>query len=195
MAIKNLLTRNNRYDKVRLVIVGSQSGVQNYYYTEANGDRYYFNQLSSTASADMESATFNSFLSFTMSNAVIYSFDLVPMLPGESVMIETKAVGLNATGTKGYLMTSFGGFRQFGATLSIIGSTINYTTKTDFGPAGVSFSAAGTQSVKMNVYGQSGEKIDWDVHIRYTKGFHSLSYAGSTGSNPSKPIYPKSPDS
>jgi len=194
MAKKNTLVKNNQYSGVRLIITGSQSGVENLYYTEASGDRYYFTQISSTASPDMESATFRSFLSFTMSNAAIYTFDLVPMLTGESVMIETKAVGINANGTKGYMMTSFGGFRHSGSALSIIGSTINYTTKTDFGPAGVSFSAAGTQSVRMNVYGQSGESIDWDIHISYTKGFHSLSYAGSTATPPSKPIYPKAPD-
>jgi hypothetical protein len=193
MAKKNLLTRNNRYDKVRLVIVGSQSGVENYYYTEANGDRYYFNQLSSTASADMEAATFNSFLSFTMSGATQYTFNLVPMLPGETVMIETKAVGINQNGSKAYMMSSFGGFRQWGLTLSVVGSTINYTTKTDFGPAGVSFSAAGTQSVRMNVFGQTAETIDWNIHIRYTKGFHSLSYAGATSTPPLKPIYPEPP--
>ena len=40
--IKNLLIKNNTYDGVRAVIQASQSGVDNYYYTEARGDRYYY---------------------------------------------------------------------------------------------------------------------------------------------------------
>ncbi len=192
--IKNLLTRNNQYSGVRLVIQGSQSSDTHYYYTEAAGDRYYFNQISSTASADMEAATFRSFLSFTMSNFQTFTFSLIPMNTGESVMIETRVVGVNSSGSKAYMMRSFGGFRHSGSTLQAVGGSLQYDTKTDFTSASASFTASGTQSIILRVSGQTSETIDWDIHINYTKGFHSLSYAGSTGSQPSKPIYPKYPD-
>lgn len=192
--IKNLLTRNNQYSGVRLVIQGQQSNNVHYYYTEATGDRYYFNQVSSTASADMESATFRSFLSFTMSNFQTFTFSLIPMESGESVMIETKVVGINSSGSKAYMMQSFGGFRHNGSTLQAVGGSLIYDTRTDFTSASASFTASATASIILRVSGQTSETIDWDVHINYTKGFHSLSYAGSTATPPSKPIYPKYPD-
>lgn len=192
--IKNLLTRNNQYSGVRLVIQGAQGNDINYYYTEAAGDRYYFNQISSTASPDMESATFRSFLSFTMSNFQSFTFSLIPMEKGESVMIETRVVGINSSGSKGYMMRSFGGFRHSGTALQAIGGTLVYDTRTDFTSASASFTASATASIVLRVTGQASESIDWDVHISYTKGFHSLSSAGSTATPPPKPIYPKYPE-
>lgn len=193
--VKNLLTRNNQYNGVRLVIQGQQGSDTHYYYTEASGDRYYFNQVSSTASSDMEAATFRSFLSFTMSNFQTFTFSLIPMLSGESCMIETRVVGVNKTGTKSYMMKSFGGFRHSGSTLQVIGGSITYDTKSDFTSASASFTASGTQSIIMRVTGQTSEEIDFDVYIDYRKGFHSLSYVGTTSSPPLKPIYPEPPAS
>lgn len=192
--IKNLLTRNNQYSGVRLVIQGQQANDLHYYYTEARGDRYYFNQVSSTASADMESATFNSFLSFTMSNFQTFTFSLIPMEAGESCMIQTQVVGINKSGSKAYMMNSFGGFRHSGSALQAVGGSLIYDTRSDFTSASASFTASATASIVLRVSGQVSEQIDWDIHISYTKGFHSLTYAGTTGSNPSKPIYPKYPD-
>ena len=49
---------------------------------------------------------------------------------------------INSSGSKGYLSKVFGGFRHTGSALTIIGSSIDYQTKTDFTSAvGVSFSA------------------------------------------------------
>jgi hypothetical protein len=193
MAIKNLLIKNNHYENVRLTIVGSQSGVEHYYYTEASGNRYYYTALGGTAAPDMESATFDSFLSFTMSGAVTYQYNLIPMLPEESVMIETNVVGINLDGSKGYVMKSFGGYRHNGSSLSLIGGSIDYTTKTDFTTASASFVVVGTQSVALRVTGQTSQTIDWNVYIRYTKGFHALTFTGPVP--PPKPIYPQSPSS
>lgn len=192
--VKNLLTRNNQYSGVRLVIQGAQQNDTHYYYTEAAGDRYYFNQVSSTASADMESATFRSFLSFTMSGFQSFTFSLIPMEAGESVMIETKVVGINKTGQKAYMMKSFGGFRHSGSTLQAVGGSLIYDTRTDFTSASASFTASATASIIMRVTGQTSEQIDWDIHINYIKGFNTLSYIGSTATPPLKPIYPKLPD-
>jgi hypothetical protein len=191
MAVKNTLFKNNQYEKVRLIITGSQSGVENYYYTEADGDRYYYTTISSTASPKMESASFHSYLSCTMSGAVSYTFNLVPMFSGETCMIETKTSCINQSGSKGYLVDAFGGFRHTGSTLAIIGSTIAYTTKTDFSTVAATFTANGTASVRLTLTGQTSETLDWDVYIKYTKGFHTLSGGGSGGGI----IYPEYPSS
>jgi hypothetical protein len=49
----------------------------------------------------------------------------------------------------------------------------------------------GTASVRLTLTGQTSETLDWDVYIKYTKGFHTLSGGGSGGGI----IYPKYPES
>jgi hypothetical protein len=188
----NLLTRNYSYSGIRAVITASQSGDINTYYVEGGGERYYVNSVGSTASAEMESASFQSFMSFTMSGFATYSVNLIPMEPEESVMIDTHVVALNQTGTKGYVARFFGGFRHSGSALSAIGGSIDSNVKTDFSTVAVSFTASGTQSVLMRLVGQTSETIDFDIHVAYTKGFHSLIAATSSGgTTPPKPIYPQ----
>jgi hypothetical protein len=125
-----------------------------------------------------------------MSNNVSYTFNLVPMFSGETCMIETKASCINQSGSKGYLVDSFGGFRHTGSALSIVGSTINYTTKTDFSTVAATFTANGTASVRLTLTGQTSEVLDWDVYIKYTKGFHTLTTGGGGGGI----IYPEAPE-
>lgn len=195
MAIKkNLLIRNRHYQNARLTIVGSQSTDLIYYYTEATGNRYYYSKLSSTQSMmDMESATFESFLSFTMSGASTYYFNMVPMEAGTSVFLDFKVVGFNSSGSKSYLMKSFGGYRHSGSALTAIGGSITYDTKTDFTTASASFTTIGTASVQLVVSGQTSETIDWDIHIKYIKGFHDLIIPSGGGGGIPGPIYPTPP--
>lgn len=189
--VKNLLIKNNFYSGVRLTIVGSQSGDQVYYYTEAAGDRYYYTEISGTASPDMEAASFRGFISCTMSGATTYTFDLVPMVDGNSCMLETKVVAVNQDASKAYMMKSFGGFVNDGTTLNTIGSGVQYDTLTDFTTVAASFTQSGTQSICLCLTGETSEDLDWDVHIYYTKGFHSLSAV--PGAPVYKPIYPPAP--
>jgi len=169
---------------------GSQSGTQYTYYSEGGGNRFYVNRISSTASSEMESATFQSFLSFTMSGNLTYSFDLIPMDTGESAVINTIVYAQNSSGTKGFTQKAFGAWRHSGSTLACVGGSMDLTNKTDFTTVAVSWTASATQSIKMTVVGQTSETIDWDVHINYTKGYHDI-LTGTT--NPQKPIYPSSP--
>ena len=185
MAI-NLLTRNYPYNGVRAVINASQSGVAFTYFVEGGGERYYVNRISSTASV-MESASFQSFMSFTMSGFATYSVDLIPMESGETAMIDTHVVALNSSGSKGYVARFFGGFRHSGSQLAAIGGSIDSNVKTDFSTVVVSFTQSGTASVQMRLVGQTSETLDWDVHVAYTKGFHSIGSSQST----TPPIYPK----
>jgi hypothetical protein len=187
MAVKNTLFKYKPYDGVRLIYTTFISGVENTYYAEANGNRYYYSLLGGTVS-DMESATFNSFISVTMSNYKVYTFDAIPMLPGETVFIESTAVALNSTGSKAFLSTTWGGFRHSGSALTVIGGSMSYDVKKDFTGCDFEWFATGTSSVSFNVVGESGENLDWDIHINYTKGFHSIS---SPGSGKPKPIYPE----
>lgn len=187
---KNLLLRNNHYENVRLTVIGSQSVDRVFYYLEATGNRYYYNIITTTQSNnDMEAATFESFLSFTMSGAQTYYFNIVPMEKGTSVLLDFKVVGINSSASKGYMMKTFGGFRHTGSALSIIGSTLSYETKTDFTSASASFRANATASVQLVVSGQTSETIDWDIHMKYFKGFHDLTSTGGGGGG--QPIYIK----
>jgi hypothetical protein len=86
----------------------------------------------------------------------------------------------------------FKGNFLFGFLGLIIGGSIDYETKTDFTTVGVSFSAFGTQSVRMVLTGQTSEVIDWDIYVNYTKGYHTLTTGGGGGGVPS-PWYPVPP--
>lgn len=187
--VQSLLIRNNLYNGVRLTIVGSQSGDEYFYYSEANGNRYFINEIGGTVSNVMESADFNSFLSFTQSGTVSTTFELIPMDTGDSCMIETKVFGVNSSGTKSYMMKSFGGYVHNGSSLSLVGSGIQYDTIGNFTTGSASFTQSGTQSICLCVSGETGELVDWDVYIKYSKGFHTLVYSPDR----SKVIYPPAP--
>jgi hypothetical protein len=189
MATKNTLFRYKPYDGIRLTYTTFISGDENTYYAEASGNRYYYSILGGSAS-DMEAATFNSFISVTMSDYKVYTFDAIPMLPGESVFIESTALAMNSNGTKAFLSKTWGGFRHSGSLLQEIGGTgsFSYDVQKDFTGCDFEWFPTGTQSISFNVVGQAGENLDWDIHIKYTKGFHSISSPGSGGT---KPIYPQ----
>lgn len=187
MGVKNTLFRFKPYDGVRLVYNTFISGVENTYYAEASGNRYYYSILGGSAS-DMEAASFNSFISVTMSNYKVYTFDAIPMEPGETVFIESIAMAMNSTGSKAFLSKTWGGFRHSGTAIKEIGGTgsFTYTVQKDFTGCNFEWFPTGTQSISFNLVGQNSETLDWDVHIKYTKGFHTITSGGS----PTKPIYP-----
>ena len=111
------------------------------------------------------------------------------MSDGNSVMIETKVVGVNGDNTSYYMMSSFGGFVNDGTNLTEVG--MNYTTLGNFTTGSASFTQSGTQSVQLCISGETGEDIDWDIHIKYTKGFHTV----SSGAPASPPVlYPPAPE-
>ena len=180
MAIPSVIIKNKEYDGTRLTIVGSHSSNQYLHYSEAVGQRYFVNEITATQSS-MESVTFQAFLSFTSSNTTAWQFDLIPMYSGETVILETKVLGLKSDGSKGFLMNSFGGYRHSGSALTKIGGGITYDYKTDFTGATAYFTASATASISLIIQGTSGENIDFDVHINYTKGFHTLIAGGGGG--------------
>jgi hypothetical protein len=192
--IKNLLIKNNTYDGVRAVIQASQSGVNNYYYTEARGDRYYYSITGSTQSPRLESVNFNAYLSFTMSGAVTYTLDIIPMNAGETCFLDVQATAVNANCTKAYIAKAFGGFRHSGSTLAKVQNQIDITNHSDFSShVAMDFSAAGTQSVRMILTGVAAETLDWDIYLKYTKGYHTLTTGGGGGGSTPTPWYPVPP--
>jgi hypothetical protein len=130
-----------------MTIAATQSGVVNYYYTEAAGSRYYYTFIGATAAPDLQAASYDGFISFTMSGAATHEFDISPLNEGETVMINTEVTALNIDASKGYLMDSFGGYRHNGTSISMIGSTITYDEKTDFSTVSARFFIIGSQSV------------------------------------------------
>ncbi len=178
--VQSTMIKNKEYDGVRLTIVGSQSGSQYYHYTEAVGFRHYVSSVGSTQS-NMESVSFDAYLSFTSSGTQSWNFTLVPMEYATTTIIETKVLGLKSDGTKGFLMNSFGGYRHSGSALTKIGGSFTYDYKTDFTGATAYFTASATASVNLIINGSSGDVIDWDVHIKYSKGFHTLTTTSGGG--------------
>lgn len=191
MATKNLLVKNIPFDRVRAVISASQSLTPYTYYSEGRGDRFYVNAVSSTASPVMESATFESYLSFTMSHNQTFTFDLVPMDTGNSTVINTIIYAQNLAASKGYVQKSFGAWKHSGSTLTHIGAGMENIKESDFptGQVQANWSAAGTQSIRLTTINTTTEILDFDVYINYKKGFHSI--VAGTSSNPQKPIYPE----
>lgn len=184
------IVKSKEYDGVRLTLVGSMSSTQYYHYAEALGTRHYINEIGSTAGQDLDAASFNTYMSFTSSGTETWDFTLIPMSTGETVMIETNISGLNSDGSKGFTSHIFGSYRHSGSALTTIGPSLDYFIKNDFTTAvHASFSAHGTSSINLKIYGDSGQVIDWDLHIKYTKGFHPLTTGGGGGSNPPV-IYP-----
>jgi len=57
MAVRNTLFKYKPYDGVRLTYTTFISGVENTYYAEANGNRYYYSILGTTASSTLNPAT------------------------------------------------------------------------------------------------------------------------------------------
>lgn len=187
--VKSTMVKNKEYDGVRLTIVGSQSGDQYYHYTEAVGYRNYVSSVGSTQSG-LESVSFDAYLSFTSSGTQSWNFTLIPMEYATTAIVETKVLGLKSDGTKGFLMNTFGGYRHSGSALTKIGGSFTYDYKSDFTGATAYFTASATSSVNLIIQGTSGEVIDWDVHIKYSKGMHSLT---SPSSNPNPPWFPQPP--
>lgn len=191
MAQKKLISKVNSFSGVRAVISGSSSvasiGEQTWY-SEGRGDRFYVNEISSTASAVMESATFVSYLSFTMSGASQQKFDIIPMSAGESCFTETVVYGQNLSAGLGYCERFFAAWRHSGSSLSLVGGTVSSTKLTDFTGVNTQWGTTATQSISLTFFGQSGQTIDFDVYIRYTKGAHAI----ATGSTTITPIYPTS---
>lgn len=187
--INSLIIKNKLYDNTRLTIVGSQSGNSYIHYSEANGTRFYVNQLTATGPAPLETITFNAYLSFTSSGTQSWNFKLIPVNVGNTVIMQTKILGMKSDGTKAFLMNSFGGWKHSGSTLTTIGGPLTYDYKTDFTGATAYFTASATASIDMIIKGSSGDIIDWDVYIDYTVGYHSLTAITPLVNQPA-PWYP-----
>lgn len=196
MANQVLLFKNIPYDKTRMVITATQSGIVNYYYTEAQGSRYYYTFIGATESSSalsLQAASFDAFLSFTMSGAQTHEFDIAPLLPGETIMFNTEVAALSIDASKAYVMDSFGGYRHNGTNIALIGSTMSYKEMSDFSTVSARYAISGSQSVIIRCVGQTSQVIDWNIHIQYKKGFHTVVFG--PGFEPSqRPIYPPTPD-
>jgi hypothetical protein len=131
----SILFRNKPFETVRLTYTTFILGEEVTYFSEGRGTRYYYSLISSTNSTPaMEASTFESFLSFTMSNYNVRDIDVIPMEPGELVVIESTATAINTNGTKAYTNKAYGSYRHSGSQLKIVGGTssFTYSVSTDF---------------------------------------------------------------
>jgi hypothetical protein len=191
----NILFKNKEYDGVRFTYtrLAFPSGtVVDTTYAEGSGNRYYYSILSGTASPDMEAATFESFISFTMSGAVTHFVDLVPMEPGESVYFDITATATNTGVTGGFFANPRAGYIHTGSEIKPIGGTagITYDIRTDFPTMGIGFIINATASIALGVTCITGQTLDWDIFINYKKGYRAI--VTPPGPTPPRPIYPTS---
>jgi hypothetical protein len=190
----NILFKNREFDGVRFTYTRADfpSGtIVDQTYSEGSGNRYYFNILGSTASEQMEAATFQSFISVTMSGAVTHFIELVPMEPGELVYFDMTVTSVNGPVDKGFVANPKGSFIHTGSDILPVGGTagLTYDIRTDFTSVNTAFIINATASVALGITCESGETLDWNLFVDYKKSFHSISSPpGPTG--PPKPIYP-----
>jgi hypothetical protein len=172
MASKNII-KINKFTDTRWSVFSEEDGVENKYYSVGEGNRWYSKPLSSTQSGELKSADFTSFLSFTMSGTSSYLYELIPLLENETVMVETRVLAINNDNTYGYMAKTFGGYKHTG-TISTIGPQIDLDVKSDFTYVSCEL-VPGTQSIWMQFDGEAGQDLEWNIHLHYTKGFHSPS--------------------
>lgn len=181
------LFRNIKYEDVRLSIRSVDSMMVNReYITEGSGSRYYVNEIGSTVRS-LESATFEGFLSFkTKGNISWTRLDLIPMAPNNTCFVEIKAIAVNSNTSQAMIKKVYGGFRHNGTSIVEIGGNGSLITDkiSDFVlDAATDFNIILLADNLIRLEFLSEFDVDWDVHIKYTKGFHG-SGAGD------KPIYP-----
>jgi hypothetical protein len=192
----SVLYRNKPYSGVRLTYQRASfptGTLVDTTYSEALGNRYYYTLLGTTFSTEMEAATYQSFISATMSGGIAHFVDLVPLLPGELVHLQTRVSAMNASSTKALIATTDAAFINTGSTIKPVGGTaaVTLNIRKDFMTASIYYVANGTQSVTLLLGGEAGEDLDWSIFVEYSKSFHSIS---SPASPPvSKPIYPTPP--
>lgn len=198
----NVLLKNREFDGVRFIYTRYEfsTGTQvDQTYAEGSGNRYYYNILGSTASSEMEAATFKSFISVTMSGAVTHFIDLVPMEPGELVYFDMTVTTINGLVDKGFSANPKGTFIHTGTNIIPVGGTasgLTYNIKTDFTDVSTEFMVNATSSIALCLTGQTGQVLDWNLFVDYKKSFHSISSPpGPTSSPEPRPIYPISPSS
>jgi hypothetical protein len=188
--MSDLLIRNIGFDGTRTLITASFSGGPDKIWTEGTGRRYYLDQLGTTFSNAVDAVDYNTYLTFTTTNTAPKELFITQMNPAETLCIELTAMALKDDGTAAYGSRWSSLFRK-GSTGSpnIIGSpevvekhdgTMNCDISYRIVPSGIWLVFTGVNA----------HIIDWNIYLRYLKGYHRL----IDPTNIPSPIDPRPPD-
>lgn len=188
--MSDLLIRNIGFDESRTLITASYSGGSDKLWTEGYGRRYYLDQLGTTFSNNIDATEYSTYLTFTTLNTTMKEFFVTQMNPAETLLIELYVLALKDDGTAGFSSRWRQFFRR--GNTGGVANVGNASSDTSFdGSMNCSITARTvTGGVWLQFLGVNVHTIDWNVHLKYYKGYHKLIDPGSIPS----PIDPRPPD-
>lgn len=188
--MSDLLIRNIGFDGTRTLITASSSAGPEKIWTEGTGRRYYLDQLGTTFSSAVDATEYNTYLTFTTTNTNLKEFFITQMNTGETLHVELTAMAMKDDGSAAYGNQWSQLFRR-GSTGSVvqIGSPVQNEKYDGTMNCDISVRTI-TNGVYLQFLGPSSHIIDWNIHLRYLKGYHRLVDPGSIPS----PIDPRPPD-
>jgi hypothetical protein len=183
----NILFKNKPFSNVRFIYdrLAFPSGTPvDQTYADGSGNRYYYSIVNNNDEFQMEAAEFSSFISFTMSGNVTHFINAVPMEPGELIYFNIDVTGTNLAVDKGFVSNSRKGFIHDGTDILPIGGTAGMTFNSDndfTSSVAAGYIINASASVAIAVSCDTGETIDWNLFIRYSKCYNAIS-------NPTPPL-------
>lgn len=186
----DLLIRNIGFDGTRTLISASFSGGPEKIWTEGTGRRFYLDQLGTTFSNNIDAVEYNTYLTFTTYNTTMKEFFVTQMNYAETLCLEMTVMALKNDGTAAFGSRWSQLFRR-GSSGSPVGiGTPEKVTKHD-GTMNCDISyRIVPDGVWLQFTGVAAHTIDWNIYLRYLKGYHRLVDPGSVPS----PIDPRPPD-
>lgn len=186
----NLLIRNIGFDESRILITGSHSSGPDKIWTEGYGRRYYLDQIGTTFSNNLDATEYNAYLTFTTTNTNIKEFFITQMNNAETLCLELTAMALKDDGTAGFGSRWSQLFRR-GASGGVVQIGTPVVTEKHDGTMNCDITVRTvTNGVYLQFTGAAGHTIDWNIYLRYLKGYHRLVDPNSIPS----PIDPRPPD-
>jgi len=188
--MSDLLIRNIGFDGTRTLITASFSGGPEKIWTEGYGRRYYLDQLGTTFSNAIDATEYNTYLTFTTDNTTMKEFFITQMNAGETLCVELTAMAMKDDGAAAYGSRWSQLFRR-GTSGNVVAIGSPDAIEKHDGTMDCDISYRVVQNgVWLQFLGVNSHIIDWNIYIRYLKGYHKLI-------NPSEipsPIDPRPPD-
>jgi hypothetical protein len=188
--MSDLLLRNIGFDGTRTLITASFSGGPEIVWTEGAGRRFYVDKIGSTFSNLIDAVEYNTYLTFSTYNTTLKEFFITQLNFGETLYIQLTVMSLRDDGSAGY-GTRWRAFFRRGASGAAVAIGAPYDDERHDGGMNCTVTArTQTDGVWIQFLGVNNYTIDWNVHITYYKGYHTLT-------NPAwipSPIDPRPPD-
>ena len=170
----NLLIRNIGFDEARILITASHSSGPDKIWTEGYGRRYYLDQIGTTFSNNLDATEYSNYLTFTTVNTAPKEFFVTQMNTAETMRLELIVLAIKDDGTAGY-SNDYMQFYRRGSS----GNVVKVGTHTDDEKHDGTMNCDITTRVVSNgvwvkFTGVTSHTIDWNVHLKYYKGYHRL---------------------